>query len=71
MSKIKYQTLTGIHDVLPEDQVYFKKILKAAESVANYYNFDKIETPILELAEVFKKTIGEETDIIGKEMYSC
>ena len=52
MAKLKYQSLTGMHDVLPEDQVYFKKIQKAVESVANYYSFEKIETPILEFAEV-------------------
>jgi len=70
MSKIKYQTLTGMHDVLPEDQIYFKRVNKVVESVANYYSFDKIETPILEFAEVFQKAIGDDTDIVGKEMYS-
>jgi len=70
MSKIKYQSLTGMHDVLPEDQVYFKKIQKAVESVSNYYNFEKIETPILEFAEVFQKAVGNDTDIVGKEMYT-
>jgi histidyl-tRNA synthetase len=68
--KIKYQTLTGMHDVLPEDQVYFKRVQKAVESVANYYSFEKIETPILELAEVFQKAVGNDTDIVGKEMYT-
>ena len=70
MSKMKYQTLTGMHDVLPEDQIYFKKIQKSVESVANYYSFEKIETPILEMAEVFQKAVGDDTDIVGKEMYS-
>ena len=66
----KYQTLTGMHDILPEDQNYFKKIHKAVESVSNYYGFEKIETPILESAEVFTKAVGEDTDIVGKEMYT-
>ena len=70
MSKIKYQTLTGMHDVLPEDQVYFKRINKVVESVANYYSFEKIETPILEFAEIFQKAVGDDTDIVGKEMYT-
>jgi len=70
MSKIKYQNLTGMHDVLPEDQVYFKRIQKVVESVANSYTFDKIETPILEYAEVFQKAVGDDTDIVGKEMYT-
>ena len=70
MSKIKYQTLTGMHDVLPEDQVYFKKVQKSVESIANYYSFEKIETPVLEFAEVFSKGTGTGTDIIEKEMYT-
>jgi len=68
--KNKFQTLTGMHDVLPEDQVYFKKVQKAVESVSNYYSFQKIETPILEDAEVFTKAVGLDTDIVGKEMYT-
>ncbi len=70
MSKIKYQTLTGMHDILPEDQVYFKRVQKAVESIANYYSFEKIETPILEFAEIFQKAVGDDTDIVGKEMYT-
>ncbi len=70
MSKIKYQNLAGVHDILPEEQVYFKRVNKVVESVANYYSFDKIETPILEFAEVFQKAVGDDTDIVGKEMYT-
>ena len=70
MSKIRYQTLSGMHDILPEDQVYFKKTQKSAESIANYYSFERIETPILEFAEVFQKGTGAGTDIVEKEMYT-
>jgi len=58
-----------MHDVLPEDQTYFKRIQRVVESIANHYSFDKIETPILEFAEVFQKAVGDDTDIVGKEMY--
>ena len=67
---MKYQTLSGMHDVLPDDQVYFKRVQKVVESVANSYTFDKIETPIIEFAEVFQKAVGDDTDIVGKEMYT-
>src|SRR3989344_2210887 len=70
MSKIKFQNLTGMHDILPEDQVYFQKVQKSVENIANYYSFQKIETPILEQAEVFSKAVGTSTDIVGKEMYT-
>lgn len=59
-----------MHDVLPQEQAYFKKIQKTVESVSNYYSFEKIETPILEFTEVFQKAVGDDTDIVGKEMYT-
>jgi histidyl-tRNA synthetase len=69
MSKFKFQTLAGMHDILPEDQPYYKKVQKSLESVANYYSFQRIDTPILEMAEVFSKGTGAGTDIVEKEMY--
>ena len=55
---------------MPEDQVYLKRVEKVVENVANYYTFSKIETPILEQAEVFSKGVGQDTDIVSKEMYT-
>jgi histidyl-tRNA synthetase len=69
MSKLKYQTLTGMHDILPEDQIYLKKLNKTFEGVAKYYNFQRIDTPILEMADLFLKGTGAGTDIVEKEMY--
>jgi histidyl-tRNA synthetase len=45
-------------------------VQKTVEGVSNYYSFQKIETPILEDAEVFSKAVGEDTDIVEKEMYT-
>ena len=70
MSKPKLQTLTGMRDILPEEQVYFKKIQKSVESITHYYDFKRIDTPILEDAEVFSKGTGITTDIVQKEMYT-
>ena len=70
MSKIKIQSLSGMRDILPEDQVYVKRVQKAVESISHYYNFNRIDTPILEFAEVFVKGTGASTDIVEKEMYT-
>ena len=70
MKKQKFQTPTGMHDILPDDQRYFEKIHNVAKSIANFYNFDKITTPILEKAEIFERGTGESTDIVQKEMYT-
>lgn len=69
-TKIKLQNLAGMRDILPADQVYVKRIQKALDGVTNYYGFGKIDTPILEFAEVFSKSAGVATDIVEKEMYA-
>jgi len=68
--KLKFQSPTGMHDILPNEQKYLKKIYDTVENIANFYRFGKIETPILEETEVFSKGIGLATDIVGKEMYN-
>lgn len=68
--KLKFQSPTGMHDVLPEEQKYFQKIYEVCEDIANFYQFQKIETPILEETELFSKGIGISTDVVGKQMYS-
>ena len=70
MIKLKLQSLSGMRDILPKDQPYFKKVQKSVESIAKYYNFERIDTPIIENAEVFIKGTGEITDIVEKEMYT-
>ncbi len=58
-----------MHDVLPEDQVYFKKLYHLAESLAEFYGFGRLETPILEFAELFEKGTGQTTEIVEKQMF--
>jgi histidyl-tRNA synthetase len=68
--KPKFQSPTGMHDILPSDQKYFQKIYGVSENIANFYEFQKIETPILEETELFSRGIGLATDIVGKQMFS-
>lgn len=70
MKKPKFQSPTGMHDILSETQKYFQKIYQVVEEIADFYNFQKIETPILEETELFSKGIGISTDIVQKEMYN-
>ena len=70
MKKLKFQLPTGMHDILPEEQKYFQKICEVCEDIANFYQFQKIETPILEETELFSKGTGLTTDIVQKQMYS-
>jgi histidyl-tRNA synthetase len=68
--KPKFQSPTGMHDILTSEQKYFQKIYETSENIANFYQFQKIETPILEETELFSKGIGLATDIVGKEMFT-
>lgn len=59
-----------MHDILPLEQKYIQKIYDVVSDIASFYDFGKIDTPILEDAELFSKGIGISTDIIKKEMYT-
>ena len=69
MKKPKFQAPSGMHDILPEDQPFFQKVYNATNEIANFYGFQKIDTPIVEMAELFSKGIGLTTDIVEKQMY--
>ena len=64
-----FQAPRGMHDILPDDQKYWRYILKKAEALLEDYAFERIETPILEFEELYNKGTGEGTDIVEKEMY--
>ena len=68
--KAKIQTPQGMSDILPEDQPFFKKIYKTAQSFASAYGFRELSPPILEHTELFEKGTGADTDIVEKQMYS-
>jgi len=69
--KIKaFQAPKGMNDVLPSVQKYWEKFFRVSKESALYYGFENIETPILEFADLFKKGIGLNTDIVEHEMYT-
>ena len=70
MAKNNFQTPTGMHDLFNKDLEQMAKIEQMAKKMADFYGFEKIETPILEYSEVFEKGTGQTTDIVEKEMYS-
>ena len=70
MSRARFQKPTGMHDIFGDDNKYYEKIEEASLNIANFYNFEKITTPILEDAELFIRSVGGETDIVEKEMYT-
>lgn len=59
----------GMQDILPEEQVYWRKVLGVIKEEAKNFNFSRIDTPILEDAKLFQKSTGTATDIVEKEMF--
>jgi len=73
MKKIKKEDLTspkGMRDIIGDEYYEYQGFFEKAASVAIYYGFKPIETPILEKERVFTSAVGTDTDIVEKEMYS-
>lgn len=64
-----FQTVRGMRDILPQDQPVWQRIRKTVEKVANDYNYQRIDFPLLEQRELFERSTGQATDIVEKEMY--
>jgi len=70
MSKILFASPKGMKDILPEEEEFWKKVHQSVEKIAKDYDFHFIETPILEKKEIFLKGVGEESELVSKQMYS-
>lgn len=70
MSEKKIQPVRGTHDLRGEDYRKHQWIRDVAYSIAQRYGYEPIATPIFEYTSVFKRTLGEASDIVGKEMYT-
>ncbi len=64
------QPVRGTHDLLPEDMRRFRRVVETAREAAERYGYLEMATPIFEFSEVFKRTLGDTSDIVTKEMYS-
>src|SRR5499433_2482861 len=60
----------GTRDLLPPDTALWNFVEAADRDVLRAYNFQEIRTPIFESTELFARGVGEETDIVAKEMYT-
>lgn len=64
------QTLRGMRDILPDEQPYWERVRKILSHSAQEYGFQRIDTPLVEFTHLFTRSIGTETDIVEKEMYT-
>nr|YP_010986297.1 histidine tRNA synthetase [Pachymeniopsis lanceolata]WOL37215.1 histidine tRNA synthetase [Pachymeniopsis lanceolata] len=64
------QPLRGTRDILPDDIILWQHIYNKAKEILDLSNYSEIRTPILESTSLFNRSIGNETDIVNKEMYT-
>jgi len=66
----RYTHITGMNDVLFEEQRYWRHILDRVRHVTDLYGYRRMDVPIMEVTPLFVRGVGEGTDIVEKEMYS-
>src|ERR1700686_3321260 len=64
------KAVRGTRDLLPPETALWNFVESAVRDVFRAYNFEEIRTPIFEETALFSRSVGEETDIVGKEMYT-
>jgi histidyl-tRNA synthetase len=63
------QPVRGTHDLLPLEHRKYSYVIETAKKEAASYGFAEMATPIMEFKDVFKRTLGDASDIVSKEMY--
>ncbi len=64
------QPVRGTHDLLPDVMRGHRHVVDTARGIVERYGYDEMATPIFEFSQVFKRTLGEASDVVTKEMYS-
>lgn len=68
--KRRYQLLRGMKDILPQEESYWEFVLESAAQTSRAYGYDRIDVPVVEEEMLFRRTMGEHTDVVQKEMYA-
>ena len=64
------QPVRGTHELLPDDMRAHRHVSDMARDTATRYGFDEMATPMFEFSQVFKRTLGDTSDVVTKEMYT-
>lgn len=66
---IMLQPPRGMRDILPGEQPYWNQVRRVLTRAAQEYGFQRVDTPLIEYANLFVRSVGKGTDIVEKEMY--
>ena len=67
---MKFRAVKVMNDILPVESAKWQRVETIARSHFALYGFSEIRTPIVEETALFQRSVGEETDIVKKEMYT-
>jgi histidyl-tRNA synthetase len=67
---VKFQAIKGVRDILPPESALWNRVEQAARSIFQTYGYGEIRLPIFEPTELFARSVGLDTDIVSKEMYT-
>lgn len=67
---MNYRAIKGTKDILPAESSRWQRVEQTIRDVFHQFNYKEIRTPIFEQTSLFARSIGELTDIVGKEMYT-
>jgi len=67
---LKIKAINGFKDILPDEVIVWRKVETTARDIFRRFGMREIRLPLMEKTELFARSIGEETDIVEKEMYT-
>jgi|LSQX01.1.fsa_nt_gb histidyl-tRNA synthetase len=66
----QYKKVRGMHDIMPEEIEKWHFVEKIISETVNLFNYSELRTPVIEEQALFERSVGMETDIVSKEMYT-
>jgi len=67
---MKIQAVRGMQDILPAQKKLYRRVEDTARAILDAYGYQEIGLPQLEQTQLFQRSVGEDTDIVAKEMYT-
>src|SRR5207253_2121518 len=67
---MQYRSLKGFNDILPDETPLWRWLETTVHELMRRYGYLEVRMPLVESTELFKRGVGEGTDIVGKEMYT-
>src|SRR6266496_5447093 len=66
----KFEAARGTHDILPAEQPGWQQVIGEFTRLCALYGYRRLDTPVFEDTELFRRTAGEASDVVRKEMYT-